>query len=139
MKQKNFEIKFVDNWPEDEILNLYKADGWWKESYDESKIRDLIKGSYAFAVVIEKKTNKTVGMGRILSDGISDAYLQDLIILSEYRKKGLGKYLVDELVKYCYSKNIKWIALISEPNQDGFYSNIGFKQMKKYIPMKYEE
>jgi len=139
MKQKNFQIKFVDKWPEDEIVSLYKAGGWWKESYDKSKIKDLIKGSYAFAVVIEKKTNKTVGMGRILSDGISDAYLQDLIILPEYRKKGLGRYLVDELVKYCYSKNIKWIALISEPNQDGFYSNIGFRQMKKYIPMKYEE
>ena len=139
MKQKNFEIKFIDNWSEDDIVNLYRAGGWWKESYDKSKIKDLIKGSFAFAVVIENKTNKTAGMGRILSDGISDAYLQDIIILPEYRKKGLGKYLVDELVKYCYSKNIKWIALISEPNQDGFYSNIGFKKMKNYTPMKYEE
>lgn len=137
MIDKNIEIKFVKNWSEDDIVKLYKAGGWWKEHYDKSALKSLIQGSFAFAVVIDNKNNKTIGMGRILSDGISDAYIQDLVILPEYRKKGIGKKLVKKLIRYCKLKKIYWIALIAEPNQDTFYKNIGFKTMEKYVPMKY--
>jgi ribosomal protein S18 acetylase RimI-like enzyme len=136
---ENFEIKFVNTWSEDEIVKLYKAGGWWKDFYNKAGIKHLIVGSFAFAVVIEKNTGKTIGMGRILSDGVSDAYIQDLVILPECRGKGIGAELVKTLVDYCKAKGIIWIGLIAEPDQDGFYSTIGFKQMKKYVPMKYEE
>jgi len=139
MSESEIEIRFVKNWPEDEIVKLYKAGGWWKEDYDESGIKNLIKGSFCFAVVIDKKTKKTIGMGRILSDGVSDGYIQDLVILPEYRKKGIGKKLTKSLVDYCKSKGVNWIALISEPGQEEFYKKIGFKEMKKYTPLKYEE
>ena len=135
----NIEIKIVDDWPEDEIVNLYKSGCWWKDHYDKSGIKHLIKGSFVFAVVIDKKTGKTVGMGRVLSDGVSDAYIQDLVVLQEYRNQGIGKKLVKKLINHCKSKNIHWIALIAEPNREGFYENIGFKQMKNYTPLKYDE
>ncbi len=139
MSESEIEIRFVKNWPEAEIVKLYKVGGWWKEDYDESGIKNLIKGSFCFAVVIDKKTKKTIGMGRILSDGVSDGYLQDLVILPEYRKKGIGKKLTKSLVDYCKYKGVNWIALISEPGQEEFYKKIGFKEMKKYTPLKYEE
>ena len=137
--ENNTEIKFVNSWSEGEIVDLYKAGGWWTESYAASGVDQLIKGSYAFAVVVDKKTGKTIGMGRIISDGASDAYIQDLIIIPEYRNKGIGKQLVQFLLKCCKDNGILWIGLIAEPDQDGFYSTIGFKQMKNYVPMKYEE
>ncbi len=139
MKDVDVEIKFVEKWSEDDIVELYRVGGWWKESYDKSVIKFIIKDSFCFAVVVDKKTKKAVGMGRVLSDGISDGYIQDLVILPEYRKKGLGKKLTKILVDYCKSKGINWIALISEPNQEEFYKKIGFKEMKNYIPFKYEE
>jgi len=139
MKIEDIEIKFVKTWNEDEIVELYKAGGWWKDHYSKSGITDLIKGSFAFAVVIDKKNRKAIGMGRIISDGVSDAYMQDLVILPEYQKFGFGKKLVEKLVKYCQQHQITWVALISEPGQDGFYSKIGFKKMKNYVPMKLED
>ena len=93
MKESEIEIRFVKSWPEDDIVKLYKVGGWWKDSYDKSGIKQLIKGSFCFAVVIDKKTKKAIGMGRVLSDGVSDGYIQDLVILPEYRKKGIGKKL----------------------------------------------
>lgn len=139
MKEVDVEIRFVEKWLEDDIVKLYRAGGWWKDSYDKSGIKLIIKDSFCFAVVIDKKTKKAVGMGRVLSDGISDGYIQDLVILPEYRKKGIGKKLTKLLVDYCKSKGVNWIALISEPNQEEFYKKIGFKEMKDYIPFKYEE
>lgn len=139
MKESEIEIRFVKSWSEDDIVKLYKVGGWWKDSYDKSGIKQLIKGSFCFAVVFDKKTKKTIGMGRVLSDGVSDGYIQDLVILPEYRRKGVGKRLTKSLIDYCKSKGITWIALVSEPNQENFYKKIGFKEMKNYTPLKYEE
>jgi ribosomal protein S18 acetylase RimI-like enzyme len=131
------EIKIVDSWSESEIIKLYKAGGWWKNSYDPSGIKYLIKGSFAFVVAVEKTTKKTIGMGRLISDGVSDAYIQDTVVLPEYRRMGIGGMIVKTLLDYCLSKGILWIGLIAEPNQDIFYSTLGFKVMEKYVPMKY--
>ena len=57
---KNIEIKIVDSWPKEDIVELYKAGGWWKDSYDLSGIQHLIKGSFAFAVVVEKNSGKAI-------------------------------------------------------------------------------
>ena len=136
MKQQ-IEVKIVKSWPEKEIVELYKVGGWWKNSYDSSGIKYLIKGSFAFVVAIDKNTKKAIGMGRLISDGVSDAYIQDTVVLPEYRNKGIGGKIIRTLLEYCLSKGILWIGLIAEPNQDKFYSTLGFKTMEKYIPMKY--
>jgi len=137
MNRQKIQVKIVKAWPEDQIVSLYKAGGWWKDYYDSSKLKLMIKGSFAFAVAIEKDSNKAIGMGRVISDGRSDAYIQDLVVLPEFRDTGIGKQLVKKLLEFCLSKNLVWIGLIAEPNQSGFYSNIGFKILKNYTPMKY--
>jgi len=131
------EVKIVDNWPEKEIMELYKAGGWWRSSYDSSGIKYLIKGSFAFAIVVDKSTKKAIGMGRLISDRVSDAYIQDVVVLPEYRKKGIGGMIIKTLLNHCLSKGVLWIGLISEPNQEKFYLDLGFKIMEKYTPMKY--
>ena len=138
MKQ-NIDIRFVSSWPEDEIVSLYKAGGWWKESYDKSAIKSMITGSFAFAVAVDKDTGKAIGMGRIISDGISDAYIQDFVILPKYRRQGIGKQLLNFLLEHCASKGILWIGLIAEPGQESFYSFAGFKPMKDHTPMRYQK
>ena len=77
-------------------------------------------------------------MGRILSDGVSDAYIQDLVVIPEYRDQGIGKQLVEFLLQHCLSKGILWIGLIAEPKQDSFYSSMNFVPMDNHIPMKYQ-
>lgn len=139
MVNQNIDIKLVDSWVEKEIVALYKSAGWWKDSHDPSGIKKLIKGSFVFAVVVDSASGKAIGMGRILSDGVSDAYLQDLVILPQYRGKGIGRTLVEVLLDYCLSRRILWIGLISEPGQDEFYSSLGFKPMDKHIPMRYQK
>ena len=139
MSEPIIEIKIVDTWPKNDIVELYKIGGWWKDYYDDSSIKDLIKGSFAFAVAIDTISKKTIGMGRLISDGISDAYIQDLIVIPSFRKKGIGKKIAQKLIDYCKKKNISWLGLISEPEQDEFYKKLGFKIMERYTPMLFKE
>ena len=138
-KVEKIQIKIIDSWADNEIVNLYKAAGWWKDNYDPSKLKYLIRGSFAFAIAVDKNSNKAIGMGRVISDGVSDGYIQDLVVLPEYRDSGIGRRLVETLLDYCLSKKLTWIGLIAEPGQYGFYSNLGFKTLKNYTPMKYEK
>jgi GNAT superfamily N-acetyltransferase len=138
MQNSEIEACIVDHWDPEEILSLYRAAGWWKEGSDTSIIPILIKQSYAFVVAVHTKTKRAVGMGRVLSDGISDAYIQDVVVLDEWRGKGVGTLIINTLIRQCLDHRITWIALISEPHQEGFYVPLGFKKMNEYTPMKYK-
>ncbi len=126
----------VSSWDTGEILALYRAGGWWDEDADTALIPDLIRGSYAFVVAVDKKTLSAVGMGRVLSDGISDAYIQDVVVLPGYRGLGIGKGIIRSLIGICLAAEIGWIALIAEPGTEAFYHPLGFSRMEEYAPMK---
>ncbi|MBN1281335.1 MAG: GNAT family N-acetyltransferase [Candidatus Thermoplasmatota archaeon] len=132
------EIRLVDTWSTEDIVALYRAAGWWKDTYDPAGIPLLIAGSFAFAVVVNKQTGKAIGMGRVLSDGVSDAYIQDVVILPAYRGLDLGKQLVRTLIQRCQEKGIKWIGLMAEPGSSQFYTALGFTPLKDYSPMLYQ-
>ncbi len=139
MEKKQVEIRLITTWPSDDIVQLYKAAGWWKDTYDPAGIPQLIKGSFAFAVAIDTNNAKTVGMGRVISDGISDAYIQDFIVLPSYRRQDIGKKIAHVLIDYCHSKRITWIGLIAEPGSVAFYTTLGFRPMEQHIPMLYHK
>jgi ribosomal protein S18 acetylase RimI-like enzyme len=130
-------IQIVQTWNEGEIANLYRAGGWWKEEYDQRELPRLIRGSFLFAVAVDRKTGHAVGMGRVISDGVSDGYIQDLVVLPEYRKTGIGAQIVSILVKKCVERGISWIGLIAEPDTEKFYLPFGFHPMEGHVPLIY--
>jgi GNAT superfamily N-acetyltransferase len=130
-------IRLVHAWDEAEIANLYRAGGWWKEEYDQKELPRLIRGSFLFAVAVDRKTGHAVGMGRVISDGVSDGYIQDLVVLPHYRKTGIGAQIVSALVKKCVEQGISWIGLIAEPDTEKFYLPFGFHPMKGHVPLKF--
>jgi len=137
MNENQIEIRLVSSWPVDEIVQLYKSAGWWKDTYTTKGIPQLIQGSYAFAVAIDQHTGKAIGMGRVISDGASDAYIQDLVVLSSYQGQRIGKKIVHTLIDACLTHGISWIGLIAEPGSSTFYTALGFRPMEHHLPMLY--
>jgi len=134
---EDISVQIVREWDSGALLELYKAGGWWHKDQDPKHIPELVRSSFAFAIAVHDPSGRTVGMGRAISNGISDAYLQDLVILPEFRRLGAGKKIVEELLRFCISRHITWIALIAEPGTDDFYEHLGFIPMRDHIPMKF--
>lgn len=128
-------VEIVKAWDEDPIVDLYRAGGWWTETMDKTRLPELIRGSFLFAVAFDPVYGRTIGMGRVISDGLSDAYLQDLIVLPEWRRNGVGRMITGMLLESCRSRGIKWIGLIAEPGTEAFYRSLGFELMNGYAPM----
>ena len=129
------EIKMIRKAVRANIIVLYKEAGWWKPEYskDSSFIDSIVKNTYCFAGAFHK--NKMIGMGRGISDGCSDAYVQDVVVLKKYRGHGIGAAIIGKIVNHLQSNGIDWIALVAEPGSEKFYRKLGFRTMKKNIPM----
>jgi spermidine synthase len=120
--------------PIDQIITLYRQAGWWKSpDAERDHVRRIIAGSHCFLVALEN--DELVGMGRVISDGESDAYIQDVTVKTTCRKKGIGTQIVKRLVGRIETDGLKWIGLIAERNTHEFYERIGFKKMPDSIPM----
>ena len=131
------EIRLVSAWDVEEIADLYRAGGWWKDTYEAAGLSQLIQGSFAFAVAVDRRTSRLAGMGRAISDGVSDGYIQDMVVLPEYRRSGIGRQIVAKLVEACEARGVWWIGLIAEPGSEYFYESMGFRVMPGHVPMIY--
>ncbi len=134
---ENPEIRFLKIIQHSEFRKLYRDAGWWHGEYDAdtSFIDGIVSGSFCLAGLF--LGDEMIGMGRAISDGASDAYIQDVVVLREYRGKGFGKKIISALIDRLHSANIDWIGLVAQPGTEPFYKSLGFGKMKEHVPMLY--
>ena len=135
------EYEAVETAPFEEIVELYKSAGWWRDAPDTDKeartvISAMIRGSLRF-MVARLPEGRIIGMARVISDGYSDAYIQDVVVLPSYRKQGIGRELIYRLTEFCVERKISWIGLVAEPGTQKFYEDLGYEPLVGYQPMLY--
>ena len=133
------EFSIVKEADAQQIKELFVEGGWWNDENDKIEffVESLIKSTFLFAVA--KFEGRIVGMGRVLSEGISDAYIQDVVVLKDFRKQGIGGGIIKLLLKELLARKISWIGLISVPGAENFYKEIGFEIMQDYTPFIYKK
>ena len=119
-----------------DIISLYKAGGWWDSESKPEIIPSMIKGSFIFLAALDEN-GKMTGMGRAISDGVSDAYIQDVVVLNDLRGKGIGRGIISTLTRLCVEKGILWIGLVAEPHTEAFYERLGFKPLEGHTALKF--
>lgn len=133
------QIKIVQHAAKDDLLSLYLEAGWYDPASgeDDGFLDRIVPNSAIFVGAFDQK--KMIGMGRALSDMASDAYIQDIVVLKAYRKQGLGKKIVQMLVKKLKKAGVDWIGLVAQPGTTKFYKSIGFQPLKGHTALKYED
>ncbi len=117
-----------------QITDLYRKAGWWDDENDNpERVAGIVDGSHGFCVGMINDT--IVAMGRAISDGISDAYIQDVTVDENQRGQGIGTKIVEMLVHRLENDGLGWIGLIAERGTTRFYKPMGFKKMPDSAPM----
>jgi ribosomal protein S18 acetylase RimI-like enzyme len=133
----NITYEAVKTAPVEDVVALYASAGWWRESPESRRIiPGMLLGSFCF-MVARTGEGKIIGMGRVISDGCSDAYIQDVVVLKDYRGMGIGRELILRLTQVCEERKIGWIGLVAEPGTREFYEKIGYRPLEGYQPMLY--
>lgn len=104
-----------------EISELRKSVGW--NSMEEC-YKDSLNGSYFYVCCYEG--NKLIGFLDVVSNGVTDAYIQDVMANPEYQGKGIGTNLMNHAIKKLKEDNIYMISVLFEESLLPFYRKFGF-------------
>jgi N-acetylglutamate synthase-like GNAT family acetyltransferase len=80
---------------------------------------------------------KQIGFARVISDLATFGYIADVFILSDYRGKGIGKWLIQTIVNHPELKKLKRLALFT--NTPDFYGDSLFKIFDQTAQSKFME
>ena len=121
------EYRFVKEFTPETLraaARLYAIAGWCSEEEAAGFLAGMFSGS--FLVCSAWCNGEAAGFARAISDGVSDAYIQDVVVAPEFRKRGIGGGMVSRLVEELRRHGIDWIGLVGVPGTESFYRDLGF-------------
>ena len=108
----------------DETLALYDAVGWSAYTKNPDGLLRALAGSTRLATAREDR--RLVGLARVVTDGASILYLQDVLVHPDAQRTGLGRRLVTALLDEYPDVRQKVLLTDDEPAQKAFYESLGF-------------
>lgn len=84
------------------------------------------------AIYLARDGEKIVGLVRLIGDGFSSVFVQDLIVLPSYQRQGIGSTLMKRvLADY---KDAYQVQLATEQTEKtlGFYRSLGFEALSSF-------
>ena len=116
-----------------EYWNLFQTTGWNQEyNFSIQDLANAIQNSWYSMSIYD--SDKLIGFGRVIADGVHHALIVDLIIHPDYQNKGLGSRLLDKLVSKCKKNKIRDIQLFSAKDKYSFYEKFGFEKRPDNAP-----
>lgn len=113
-----------------DILYLYNDVGWSSYTKDIDTLMKSIENSLKVITVWDKAL--LVALIRVVGDGHSIIYIQDILVLRKYQNKGIGKRLVEIILdKY---KNTRQKVLLTDKQDKtiSFYKKVGFSMSEEF-------
>lgn len=102
------------------LSNCYWAKGIPKETVVRSVQNSLCFGLY--------DPNQQAGFARVISDAATYAYIGDVFVFKAYRKRGLGKWLMECIMRHPSLQGLRRWTLATR-DAHGLYAQFGFSPL----------
>ena len=114
----------------EDVLHLYQAVGWTNYTNQPQMLEQALSHSLAIYLALDGDT--VVGLIRLVGDGFSSVFVQDLIVLPSYQRQGIGSSLMKEALEDF--KEAYQVQLATEQTEKnvGFYRSMGFETLSTY-------
>lgn len=110
----------------DLIVNFLNNKSYWAKNRSKATIEKSIMNSVCFGVFDQE--DRQVGFARVITDFAVFAWILDVFILQEYQSKGLGKFLMQEIISHNDLNGISRWGLGTK-DAHGLYQKFGFKSL----------
>ncbi|WIB76688.1 GNAT family N-acetyltransferase [Curtobacterium sp. MCPF17_002] len=116
-----------------ELLELYSAVGWTAYTDEPQRLVDAVRNS-TWVLTARDGRGALLGLARVISDQMSIAYIQDLLVMPESQRSGVGGALLDAVIEQC--AGIRQVVLMTdaEPGQRQFYESRAFREIHDLDP-----
>lgn len=117
-------LKEYTGYNEEEILGLYASLGWTNYTDKPEMLRNAYLNSLKiYGAYVD---DKLIGIIRVVGDGYSVIFIQDLLVHPEFQRKGVGTLLLKKVL--CEYDSVYQKHLITEDTEKTilFYKSLGF-------------
>ena len=108
----------------EKLLFLFNQNTLWAKNRNVRQIKKMLANSNVIITLWKK--NNLVGFGRATTDQVYRAVLWDIVVSKELQRVGLGKIIVEELLKDKKINSAEKVYLMTTDKQD-FYKQLGFE------------
>ena len=114
----------------EDVLHLYQAVGWTNYTNQPQMLKQALSQSLVIYLALDG--DAVVGLIRLVGDGFSSVFVQDLIVLPSYQRQGIGRSLMKEALEDY--KDAYQVQLVTDQTERtlGFYRSMGFETLSTY-------
>ena len=116
----------------DELASLYQEAGWIDNPCPEQMLKCVNSPSEWF--VVRDSDSNLLGIGRFITDYARYAFIVDIIIKEEYRKKGIGTAIMNAIIAQCRTLGLESVNLWPSEGKVPFYERLGFYALSASQP-----
>ena len=114
---------------EQEILPLYASVGWTAYTDHPDALRKGFENSMLTLAAYED--DQLLGIIRIVGDGHTIVFVQDILVFPEHQRKGVGSALLQAILdRYSHVRQIL-LATDNTPKTIAFYKSMGFSELSE--------
>ena len=114
----------------EQLINLYKSVGWSSYTQNSQQLQKAVVNSL-FAIGAYDQ-NQLVGLIRVVGDGLTIIYIQDLLVNPAYQRQGIGTKLINSVLKKYNSVRQKVLLTENTVKTRRFYESCNFNPCDKY-------
>ena len=113
-----------------DVLHLYQAVGWTNYTNQPQMLAQAL--THSLAIYLARDGEEVVGLVRLIGDGFSSVFVQDLIVLPTYQRQGIGSTLMKQALSDY--KDTYQIQLATEQTEKTleFYRSLGFETLSSF-------
>ena len=120
----------AEDLPLSDILELYRAVEWLAYTKDPDNLVRALEGSSTLVAAHDGR--RLVGLARVISDGASICYLQDILVRPSHHRRGIGRALAERALEQYPHVRQKVLITDDEPKQKAFYESLGYTPAEEF-------
>lgn len=109
-----------------ELADLYDAVGWSAYTRDPARLAAAVSAS--LSVVTAREDGELIGLARLVGDGLTIVYLQDILIRPAHQRRGIGRQLFQRALAPYGDVRQKVLITDDESSQRAFYESMGYTE-----------
>ena len=112
-----------------EILPLYESVGWTAYTDQPEVLQKGFESSLLTLAAYE--CDQLLGIIRVIGDGYTVVFVQDILVFPEHQRKGVGSALLQVILdRYSHVRQIE-LATDNTPKTIAFYKSMGFRELSE--------
>ena len=123
------EIREYTEYKENEIVRLYSEVGWTAYTNDLKALKQGFTNS--LLVLAAYENNELLGIIRVVGDGYTIVFIQDILVFPEKQRQGVGRALLKAVIdRYAHVRQIE-LTTDNTPKTVSFYRSMGFAEFSE--------